>query len=74
MLEVLCPQHIIEPTYWKNDAIQDEILKCIINIESDSESNNDNDMASDGLQKYLRLLLCNYMQFVDICVLLWFCE
>ena len=41
-------KNIIEPTYWKNDAMQDEILKCIIYIESDSESDSDNDMASDG--------------------------
>ena len=41
-------KNIIEPTYWKNDAIQDEIQKFIINIESDSESDSNNDMSSDG--------------------------
>ncbi|CAG2205058.1 unnamed protein product [Mytilus edulis] len=40
----------IEPKYWQKDAIQDEIQKIIIHIESDSEieSESENDDLSDG--------------------------
>ncbi|CAC5392648.1 unnamed protein product [Mytilus coruscus] len=41
-------RNIIEPSYWKNDAIQKEIQKIVIHILSDSESESEKDDSSDG--------------------------
>ncbi|CAG2246402.1 unnamed protein product [Mytilus edulis] len=41
-------KNIIEPSYWKNDAIQEEIQKIVIHIQSDSESESEMDDSSDG--------------------------
>ena len=41
-------KNIIEPSYWKKDAIQEEIQKIVINIQSDSESESEKDYSSDG--------------------------
>ncbi|XP_063416585.1 uncharacterized protein LOC134698835 [Mytilus trossulus] len=40
--------NIIEPSYWKNDAIQEEIQKIVIHIQSDSESESEMNDSSDG--------------------------
>ena len=41
--------NVIEPKFWKCDAIREEIPKFVINIsDSDTESEGETDSSSDG--------------------------
>lgn len=42
-------KNVVEPKFWKEDEIREEITKFIINIKSDSETESGNDESeSDG--------------------------